>query len=268
MRQFVIEHAEDLYRLAIEEVGDDPFSNFDAGTRFTQPAIYCTSVALWRQFKHPKPHFLAGHSLGEFAALVAADSLSAEDGLRLVARRGTLIQKSGELHGDCGMIAVLGHAQDEIKSIIDATGLTVANYNSRSQVVLSGTSTRIGLGKCLARRRGLRTVHLPVHEAFHSPAMADAVPKFQDALHDACFKSPQIEVFSASTALPFKDIKDELANAITKPVLWHQTILSLYARGVRRFIELGPGNVLTRLGRRTFHDAMFVSGEAFATDHV
>ncbi len=264
MRQTVIDHAEDLYCLAIEEVGGDPFSNFEAGTRFTQPAIYCTSIALWRQYVYPKPHFIAGHSLGEYAGLVAAGSVSAEDGLRLVALRGRLMQESGELQGDCGMIAVLGLTMEDVQTFADASGLTVANDNSPGQIVLSGAIDQLELGKRLAREQGLRALRLPVHGAFHSPAMEDAVPHFREALNSVHFKPPRVEVFSASTAQPFKDIRKELAEAITKPVLWRQTILALHARGVRRFIELGPGKILTGLGRRTLQDADFIEWDKAA----
>jgi len=266
MRDEVAAARPDLLALACEVVGDDPFARVDDGTRFAQPAIYCASVVGFERLRGAgvSAAFHAGHSLGEVAALVAADMLSAEDGLRLVATRGRLMQESGERAGDGSMLALLGKgAADHAAGIAAAAGLTVANDNAPNQVVLSGDRGAFAAAGEAASGQGLRAVPLPVMGAFHSPAMAAARPELEEALAQIDFRAPAhgVTVVSSITTVPFDDLRARLADALTQPVRWRETLLALRAHGVERFVETGPGRVLTGLARRTVPDAETVAAE-------
>ena len=183
MRDTVAEVRPDLFVLAEQVVGEDPFACAEEGTKFAQPAIFCASLAGWEKLGRPSGEFMAGHSLGELAALVAAGCLRERDGLELVALRGKLMQESGERAGDGGMLALLGRgAAEHAAEMREAHALAVANDNSPQQVVLSGD--RAGFAGAAQRRKelGLRAMELPVTGAFHSPMMAEAVPEFTVAL--------------------------------------------------------------------------------------
>ncbi|MDQ6805554.1 MAG: ACP S-malonyltransferase, partial [Actinomycetota bacterium] len=207
--------------------------------------------------------YMAGHSLGEFAALVAAGVLSERTALELVALRGRLMQDAGEQAGDGGMLALLGTgAADHAGEIATPHGLAVANDNSPQQVVLSGSREAFKAASDVARELGLRPMELPVTGAFHSPMMASAVPEFEAALARAELTPDAalaVTVISAVTAEPFDDVRRRLAEALTSPVRWRETVLAMHERGTRRFVEVGPGKVLTGLVKRTVRDVEFVN---------
>ncbi len=264
MRDEVAARRPDLLALVVELVGADPFEHVDLGTRFAQPAIYCASVVSWEQLQEAgvRGALHAGHSLGEVAALVAAGSLTAEDGLRLVAERGRLMQESGERAGDGGMLALLGAgAAEQAAAVAASSGLTVANDNAPNQVVLSGATAAFEAASERARALGLRAVKLPVTGAFHSPTMAGAAPAFERALAALDVRPPAVEVLSSVTTGPFDDVRARLLDALTHPVRWRETLLALHARGVRRFVEVGPGRVLGGLVKRTLSDVEIVAAE-------
>jgi len=264
MRDDVERLRPDLLSLAIECVGEDPFALVQEGTRFAQPAIFCASLAGWSALGEPEADFMAGHSLGELAALVAAGILSERSGLELVALRGRLMQESGERAGDGGMIALLGAgAAEHADEIAAPLGLAVANDNSPQQVVLSGSKDAFGAAGDAARELGLRPLELPVTGAFHSPMMESAVPEFEAALARVELEpdpTPGVTVISAVTAEPFDDVRRRLADALTMPVRWREVVLTMHDRGARRFVEVGPGKVLTGLVKRTVRDVELVSG--------
>ena len=255
MRETVAEVRPDLLSLVDQIVGEDPFVRAEEGTRFAQPAIFCASLAGWEALGRPDGEMMAGHSLGELAALVAAGCLSERDGLELVALRGRLMQESGERAGDGGMLALVGAgAADHATELADAHGLAVANDNSPQQVVLSGDRGAFDGASAAARELGLRPMELPVTGAFHSPMMAKAVPEFEAALSRAEIAAPRVPVLSAVTAAPFEDVRGQLAQALTMPVRWRETLLAMRERGGERFVEVGPGRVLTGLVKRTLKD--------------
>lgn len=257
MRDPVAARRPDLVELASEVVGDDPFERVDDGTRYAQPAIYLASVVSWEKLAESgfAADVVAGHSLGEVAALVAAGVLSAEDGLKLVATRGRLMQESGERAGDGSMLALLGTgAAERAAQVAEPHGLTVANDNAPNQVVLSGSRGAFDEATVTAKGLGLRAVPLPVTGAFHSPFMAEAVPEFQAALAQIDFKPARIEVVSSTTTAPFDDVAARLADALTLPVRWRETLVALQQGGATRFVEAAPGKVLTGLVRRTLSD--------------
>jgi malonyl CoA-acyl carrier protein transacylase len=256
MRENVAYVRPDLLSLAAEIVGEDPFARAEEGTRFAQPAIFCASLAGWEGLGRPSADFMAGHSLGELAALVAAGCLSERDGLELVTLRGKLMQESGERAGEGSMLALMGAgAADHAPELAEAHGLSVANDNSPQQVVLSGDRRAFDETIAAAKELGLRPMELPVTGAFHSPTMAEAVPSFAAALERVEVSPPQgVTVLSAVTAAPFEDVRAQLAQALTMPVRWREVMLAMRDGGAERFVEVGPGRVLTGLVKRTLKD--------------
>lgn len=260
MRDGVERARPDLLEMAVEVVGEDPFPRADEGTRFAQPAIFCASLAGWAALGHPRGDLMAGHSLGELAALVAAGSLAERDGLELVALRGALMQDAGEQAGDGGMIALLGAgAAEHASDLAAAHRLAVANDNSPQQVVLSGSRSALPGAAAAAKELGLRAMALPVTGAFHSPMMESAVPEFAAALQRAHVAPARATVLSAVTAEPFDDVRQGLAQALTMPVRWRETMLKLHSLGAERFVEVGPGRILTGLAKRTLEDVELVN---------
>ncbi len=251
MRDDVERLAPELLELAEREVGADPFARLEEGTQFVQPAILCASLAGWRVAQDERPSVLAGHSLGEVAALVAAGSLSPRDGIRLVALRGRLMQEAAEAVGGGGMVAVMGGGREQVAPIAQELGLVLANDNGPKQVVLSGDRAALAAATQRAREAGLKPIDLPVPGAFHSPAMASALPAFREALARVEISPPRVPVYCSTTAAPFDDVRARLAEGLVSPVRWRDTVHAMYDAGVRRFVEAGPGKVLVGLVRRT-----------------
>ncbi|MFZ0386737.1 MAG: ACP S-malonyltransferase [Solirubrobacteraceae bacterium] len=260
MRELVARERPDLLQAAIDQVGEDPFPRADDGTNFAQPAIFCASLAGWASIGSPVAELLAGHSLGELGALVAAEAIDERDALALVTLRGKLMYESGLAAGDGSMVAVMGAgAAEHAQEIADASKLTVANDNSPMQIVLSGAKAQIPAALESAKGLGLRAMELDVTGAFHSPMMAAAVPEFERALADVEFREPVTTVISAVTARPFADPRRELADALTQPVRWREVMLAMHQLGARRFVDVGPGRVLTGLAKRTLKDVELVN---------
>jgi [acyl-carrier-protein] S-malonyltransferase len=236
-------------------VGEDPFARAGESTAFAQPAIFCASLAGW-ELRDPSlsPAALAGHSLGELSALVAAGALEPSAGLRLEVRRGELMAACCEGR-DEGMLAVLGASEEQLGALIDAHGVVLANDNAPGQAVLAGPSERLRDASAEARAQRIRAIALDVAGAFHTPAMAPAVEPFRAELAGVEISAPAIPVISGASALPFADVRDELAAAIVEPVRWRETMLALAARGAGAFVDFGPGEVLARLVKRNLPDA-------------
>jgi [acyl-carrier-protein] S-malonyltransferase len=265
MRATVERVRPDLLPSVIEAVGEDPFARVNDGTQFAQPAIFCASLAGWEELGRPLGDLMAGHSLGELAALVAAGALSESDGLSLVALRGRLMNEAGERAGDGsggptgGMLALLGRgAAEHAAALADAHGLSVANDNSPQQVVLSGLRSALPDAAAAAQELGLRPMELDVTGAFHSPMMASASSGFEIALEGVDIKPSAVPVISAVTAEPFDDVRRRLIEALTSPVRWRETLLALHDLGASRFVEVGPGRVLTGLAKRTLEGVELV----------
>jgi [acyl-carrier-protein] S-malonyltransferase len=250
MRDLVEAGSPALLEQAIAEVGEDPFERVGDGTRFAQPALYCASITLWRRAGCPAPDLVAGHSLGEVAALVAAGSLRAEDGLRLAARRGRIMQDAADADPDGGMLALLGD-DGTARRIASEHELTVANDNAPGQVVLSGPGAVLREATSIAKQQGLKAVRLPVRGAFHTPAMCSAVPQLEATIAELEVRTPSVTAFSSITAEPFDDVPRRLVEALVRPVRWRETLIALQRAGAERFVEAGPGKVLRGLVRRT-----------------
>ena len=222
-------------------------------TKVTQPAIFLHSVILAKSLGADfRPDMVAGHSLGEFSALVAAGALDFEDGLRLVAARAGAMQKACELT-DSTMAAVLALPDEKVEEIcagIDGV-VVCANYNCPGQLVISGETAAVNAAcEALKAAGAKRALILKVGGAFHSPCMEPARAELARAIEATDIHRPVCPVFQNVDALPHSDpaeIKANLVAQLTAPVRWTQTVRNMIADGASEFIELGPGKVLQGL---------------------
>jgi [acyl-carrier-protein] S-malonyltransferase len=255
LRERVQRVAPGLLAECVVLVGEDPFARVGESTRFAQPAIFCASVAGWKERAALVcPVALAGHSLGELSALVAAGTLEESSGLRLAVRRGELMASASSGREE-GMLAVLGASEDLLGKLADEYGVVLANDNAPGQAVLAGPTERLRAASKAARAASVRAILLDVAGAFHSPAMAGAVEPFRVALEQVELRPPAVPVISGSTGLPFSDVRAELANAIVQPVRWRASMLALADLGADTFVDFGPGEILARLVTRNLPDA-------------
>ena len=225
-------------------------------TKVTQPAIFLHSVILAKTLGESfKPEMVAGHSLGEFSALVANGALSFEDGLKLVSQRALAMQKACELQPST-MAAVLGLEDDVVEKICAMTeGVVVAaNYNCPGQLVISGEIEAINAAcETLKEEGARRALVLPVGGAFHSPMMEPAREELAAAIENTTFSTPTCPIYQNVTASAVTDpeeIKKNLISQLTAPVKWTQTIQQMVADGGASFTEVGPGKVLQGLMRK------------------
>lgn len=224
-------------------------------TKVTQPAIFLHSVAIRTVLKDFVPDMVAGHSLGEFSALVAAGALDFEDGLKLVSQRALAMQKACEQQPST-MAAVLGLEDAIVEQVCNETdGIVVAaNYNCPGQLVISGEIDAINLACEKMKEKGAkRALVLPVGGAFHSPLMEPAREELAAAIEDTIFKDPLCPIYqnvTANAVTDSDDIKRNLISQLTAPVKWTQTMEQMIKDGATDFIEVGPGKVLQGLMRK------------------
>lgn len=225
-------------------------------TKVTQPAVFLHSVVRFETTPGLKPDMVAGHSLGEFSALVANRVLSFEDGLKLVAKRAAAMQKACEINPST-MAAVLGLEDAVIENVLaEITDeiVVAANYNSPGQLVISGSAAGINIACERLKAAGAkRALVLQVGGAFHSPLMAPAKEELQEAIMATHFNNPTCPIYQNVDAHPYIDpgmIKQNLINQLTAPVRWTQTIQKMVENGAGRFTEVGPGNVLQGLVKK------------------
>ncbi len=227
-------------------------------TKVTQPAVFLHSVILAKTLG-VKPDAVAGHSLGEFSALVAAGALSFEEGLRLVAKRAEAMQAACEANPGT-MAAILGLEDEVVENVCaEIEGVVVAaNYNCPGQLVISGAVEAVQTACEKLKAAGARrALPLPVGGAFHSPLMEPARKELEKAISEATFNTPVCPVYQNVDAEPHTDpeaIKANLIAQLTAPVRWTQSARKMIADGVTEFTELGPGNVLQGLIRKVDTD--------------
>lgn len=253
MRETVERARPDLLELALAEVGEDPFERAADGTRWAQPAIFCAALAGYGELGI-EGDLMAGHSLGEITALVAAGAIKDADGLRLVAARGRFMQEAAEETGDGGMTAVRARGEDAREAIAEVaseTGVAIANDNAPDQLVLSGAISALDDAEAKLSERGVRGKRLPVAGAFHSPLMEPAVEPYRAVVEAVEITEPRVPVLSCVTAEPFDDVRALLVRALTEPVRWLDVMRALEDRGVTEFVETGPGTVLTNLVKKS-----------------
>lgn len=245
----------------------------------TQPALYITSIAILKALQSEQgngvqlPAIIAGHSLGEITALVAAESIDFENGLALVRERGRLMREAGE-KSPGAMAAILGLDVDVLQKICDAaaaaTGqpLVIANDNCPGQIVISGGEKALDHALPLAQEQGARhAVKLPISIAAHSPLMAHSAEAFRRVIENTPIVAPKVPVVGNSTASLMPDvdqIRDELSSQLTSPVRWTETIQLMLNQGVTTFVEFGPKAVLKGLLRRIDRSATGIALETAA----
>ncbi|MDY0097612.1 MAG: ACP S-malonyltransferase [Bacteroidales bacterium] len=234
-------------------------------TKVTQPSIYLHSVILATVLgKRFKPEMTAGHSLGEFSALVASRALSFENGLLLVSRRALAMQKACETNPST-MAAIIGLDDNTVVQVCSSIKDTVvpANYNSPEQIVISGSNEGIEKAIILLKEKGARrAIKLQVGGAFHSPLMEPARAELENAIMESDFHKPLCPVYQNVTAMPSTDpavIRQNLIAQLTSPVKWTQTISNMIRDGATSFTEVGPGNVLQGLIKKISNDAVIES---------
>lgn len=224
-------------------------------TRVTQPAIFLHSIVAGRLMTTLRPDMVAGHSLGEFSALVAAEALHWEDALRLVSQRALAMQEACEMQPST-MAAVLALADEKVVEVCEQIDdvVVAANFNCPGQVVISGTLNGIDLAcKALKEAGAKRALKLPVGGAFHSPLMQPAVQKLQDAIMATTFHTPICPVYqnvSAKAETDKETIQRQVLEQLTSPVRWTQSVRQMIADGATAFYEFGPGDVLKGLIRK------------------
>jgi [acyl-carrier-protein] S-malonyltransferase len=234
-------------------------------TKVTQPAIFLHSVILAKMLgDNFKPEMVAGHSLGEFSALVSTGVISFEDGLKLVSKRATAMQKACDIQKST-MAAVLGLEDSIVEKVCDSVeGVVVAaNYNCPGQLVISGEINAINEACEKLKENGARrALVLPVGGAFHSPLMNPAKEELEKAINNTIFHKPSCPIYqnvTASAVMDENEIKNNLISQLTSPVRWTHTIQQMIDDGASEFIEVGPGKVLQGLVRKINRESVVSS---------
>ena len=263
----LFESANEILGFRITDVMFDGTDEELKQTKVTQPAVFLHSVILAKVLG-VEPVAVAGHSLGEFSALVVAGALSFEDGLRLVSKRAMAMQKACEVEQGT-MAAVLRLSDETIENICESVeGVVVpANYNCPGQLVISGTVSAIA-DTCekLKAAGARRALVLPVGGAFHSPLMEPARKELAEAIESADFKTPTCPIYQDVDALPHtspEEIKANLIAQLTAPVRWTQIVERMIADGITDYVELGPGAVLQGLISKISPDVTVESKASF-----
>ena len=228
-----------------------------------QPALVATSTACLRAAqealgnKLPFPAFLAGHSLGEYTALAAADAVSFGDALKLVRERGRLMYEAG-LKMPGSMMAVIAFDKAPLQEVCDEAGVEISNINAPGQLVISGAVDALEKAAGLAKERGARRlIPLNVSGAFHSTLMEPVLEEFNEFMQGFTFRKPRVPVVSNVTALPLTDaesIKEELLSQLRRCIQWQASVEYMTRTGITTYYEIGPGTVLSGLIRRISPD--------------
>ncbi len=233
-----------------------------------QPALVATSIACLAgarevlATKLPTPAFLAGHSLGEYTALVAAEALSLADTLRLVRERGRLMYEAG-IKAPGSMMAVIAFDRAPLQEVCDEAGVEISNINAPGQLVISGAKDRLEQAAALAKERGARKlIPLNVSGAFHSTLMDPVIEEFGHVLDNFNFRVPRVPIISNVTGLPLingTEFREELLTQLRRCIQWQASVEFMTSQGVTTYYEIGPGTVLSGLIRRISPDAQTIS---------
>ena len=231
-------------------------------TKFTQPSIYligysiCEVLKKETNFFENKFNFFAGHSLGEYTALTAANSITFEQGLTLLKNRGESMQSAVPI-GEGGMLAVLGIETEQIKKLIkenfEYIKCYLANDNSKGQLIISGKNSELDKLSIVLKEKKIKNIKLPVSAPFHCELMRAATHKMETVINNQQIKAPNFKVVSNVTATEYQntdEIKQLLIKQIESPVRWRESVLYMIEKGSNTFIEIGPGKVLSGLIKR------------------
>lgn len=263
--RIMMEKANEILGFRITDIMFEGTADDLTQTKVTQPAIFLHSVVLATCLPDFKPDMVAGHSLGEFSALVAAGALDFEEGLRLVSIRARAMQKACETNPGT-MAAVLMLPAEKIEEICSSCKGTVvaANYNCEGQIVISGEKEAVDEACAKMKEAGAkRALPLRVGGAFHSPLMEPARAELAEGIEKAVFRTPSCPVYQNVTAEPSTDpgvMKANLLAQLTSPVLWTQSIRNMASDGASHFIEIGPGKVLQGLISKILPDGTTLEG--------
>lgn len=261
----MMEKANEVLGFRITDIMFEGSSEDLKQTKVTQPAIFLHSVVLAKCNPYFSPDMVAGHSLGEFSALVAAGAMDFEEGLKLVSIRAEAMQKACEL-ADGSMAAILALPDEKIEEICEGCdGIVVAaNYNCNGQVVISGEKNAVEMACARLKEAGAkRALPLPVSGGFHSPLMEPARAELAEGIEKAVFHTPKCPVYQNVTAKATTDpeeIKKNLLEQLTAPVKWTQSVRKMLEDGAEHFIELGPGKVLQGLVAKTADKPITIEG--------
>ena len=257
-----VDQSDEILGIDLKEIMFDGPEEVLKETEFTQPAIFLHSVALYKTLD-ANPDMVAGHSLGEFSALVACGAVEFPVALKIVRRRGELMQKAGVQYPGT-MAAIIGMEDEEVekfcKQASQETGKEViaANYNCPGQLVISGNVEAVEKAVEIAKDSGCRLARLlPVSGAFHSSLMQPAYDGLKEELDNLVITEPDCPIYSNYTAKPTTDldeIRSNLLNQLLNPVRWTQTLQNMHKDGADHFVEVGPGKVLQGLVKRTLKD--------------
>ena len=265
LAQELFENANNILGFPITDIMFEGSAEDLKETKVTQPAIFLHSVILAKTLGNRfQPDMVAGHSLGEFSALVANSTLNFEDGLKLVSQRALAMQKACEIQPST-MAAVLGLDDDIVEKVCAITdGIVVAaNYNCPGQLVISGDIEAINKAcEALKNEGARRALVLPVGGAFHSPLMEPAREELANAIENTPFSKPNCPIYQNVTANAVTDeaaIKTNLISQLTAPVRWSQSVQQMIADGATHFTEVGPGKVLQGLVRKINREAQTAS---------
>jgi len=227
-------------------------------TENLQPAIAAVSLACLYVLReaNARPAVCAGHSLGEYAALRSADVLTDEDTLKLVSKRGELMQREAEANPGA-MVAVMGMGIEEVSALVEEASqegaIAIANHNTAEQIVITGTREALAKASALVKEKGKKAIPLKVSGAWHSPLMQGAIKEFRDYMEMIPFAPPQSTVLFNATAEEEDDpnaIKDLMVKQLVSPVRWYDIITKMISDGVRHFVEVGPKTVLIGLVKK------------------
>ncbi|MQG00450.1 MAG: ACP S-malonyltransferase [SAR202 cluster bacterium] len=255
----VFEEADDILGQSLSSLMFEGPEDDLKQTLNSQPAIMVVSIACWKAWQEilGRDRYdvvsVAGHSLGEYTALVVSGALSFADGLRLVQERGRLMQKASVDHPGA-MAAVLGLDEESLEHVCSETGVELANINSDDQMVISGDKLSVAQAMDLALARGARkAISLQVSGAFHSSLMSDASGGLEDAVREIEFKTPEIPIIGNYSGTPIntvEEVKKELSDGLCHCVQWRNSVRYMVGSGVSRFVEFGPSRVLSSLIKR------------------
>ena len=227
-------------------------------TNNVQPAILTTSIACLKAAQEasndglPAPAFVAGHSLGEYTALVAASVLSLSDAVILVRERGRLMYEAG-LKSPGSMLAIIGLSNESVEDICFHSKTEISNVNCPGQIIISGAIDALTEANKLAKMKGARAIPLKVSGAFHSVLMNPIIAEFREVVSGFTFQPPKIPIMANVTAKPLTDvesIKEELLKQLRSCIQWQRSVENMVDRGVNTFYEIGPGKVLSGLIKR------------------
>ena len=261
----MLEKANEILGFRITDIMFDGTAEDLKQTKVTQPAIFLHSVLMAKCLPDFAPDMVAGHSLGEFSALVVAGAMDFEEGLKLVSIRAQAMQKACEM-AEGSMAAILALPAETVEQICAETDGTVvaANYNCEGQIVISGEKTAVEAACVRMKEAGAkRALPLPVGGAFHSPLMEPARTELAEGIEKAVFHAPKCPVYQNVTARPSTDpeeIKANLLAQLTSPVRWTQSMKNMLEDGATSFTELGPGKVLQGLAAKTASEGVTIEG--------